>query len=147
MSLGDWGRAENYASDIISDLNHGAHGWVDWNMALDLTGGPNWANNRVDAPIIINVTANEYLRQPLYYSLAHLAKFLPPGSTRLETDGSYGSVEYTVFKTPDNNIVVVILNRNNSPINVTIKGGFDKDTTWQVTANSLTTFYGKSLKS
>ena len=29
-------------------------GWTDWNMALDLSGGPNWANNKVDSPVIIN---------------------------------------------------------------------------------------------
>ena len=36
------------------DLNHWSTGWVDWNMALDMQGGPNWANNFVDSPIIID---------------------------------------------------------------------------------------------
>lgn len=36
------------------DINHWSTGWVDWNMALDMNGGPNWANNFVDSPIIVN---------------------------------------------------------------------------------------------
>lgn len=34
VRLGDWGRGESYARDIIGDLNAGAHGWIDWNIAL-----------------------------------------------------------------------------------------------------------------
>lgn len=50
--LGSWERAVNYASDIISDLNNFVGGWIDWNLLLDMEGGPNWAKNFVDAPII-----------------------------------------------------------------------------------------------
>src|SRR5699024_6691350 len=32
VSLGDWQRAENYAYDIITDLQHHAGGWIDWNV-------------------------------------------------------------------------------------------------------------------
>lgn len=37
-----WKRAENYARDIIGDLNNWIVGWTDWNLILDATGGPNW---------------------------------------------------------------------------------------------------------
>ena len=33
--------------------------------------GPNWANNFVDAPIIVNRDTDEFYKQPMYYSLAH----------------------------------------------------------------------------
>ncbi|CAG2104576.1 unnamed protein product, partial [Medioppia subpectinata] len=55
--LGSWQLFEKYATDIITDLNHWTGGWVDWNLALDTRGGPNWVNNFVDAPIIVNATA------------------------------------------------------------------------------------------
>jgi glucosylceramidase len=29
-------------------------GWTDWNIALNMEGGPNWVNNFVDSPIIVN---------------------------------------------------------------------------------------------
>ncbi|CAH0489800.1 unnamed protein product [Peronospora farinosa] len=49
-----WKRAENYARDIIENSNSMAGGWVDWNLFLNTNGGPNWANNMVDAPILVD---------------------------------------------------------------------------------------------
>ena len=46
-------------------------GWTDWNLCLDLTGGPNWVGNTVDAPIIVNATSQEYYKQPMFYAMAH----------------------------------------------------------------------------
>ena len=55
--MGYWGRGADYAKDIIDDLNHWVTGWIDWNLVLDETGGPNYASNFVDAAIIANVTS------------------------------------------------------------------------------------------
>lgn len=52
--LGSWERAEAYGESIIQDLNHWVVGWIDWNLVLDLNGGPNWVKNYVDAPIIVD---------------------------------------------------------------------------------------------
>lgn len=52
--LGSWERAEYYAHNIIEDLNHWLTGWVEWNLVLDTTGGPNWAGNQVDSPVIFD---------------------------------------------------------------------------------------------
>ena len=68
-------------------MNHWSTGWTDWNLVLDMNGGgfflnvdddngnddagPNWANNFVDAPIIVNRDTDEFYKQPMYYSLAH----------------------------------------------------------------------------
>ncbi|XP_042855799.1 putative glucosylceramidase 3 [Penaeus japonicus] len=81
--LGSWGRAESYAKNIIEDVNHWVTGWLDWNLALDTTGGPNWAANRVDAPIIVNATADEFYKQPMFYALGHFSKFVPGGSVHV----------------------------------------------------------------
>jgi glucosylceramidase len=73
-----WQRAENYARDIINDLANFASGWTDWNLVLDTNGGPNWAKNFVDAPIIVDEKGGEeFYLQPLYYIMGHFAKFLP----------------------------------------------------------------------
>lgn len=55
--MGYWGRGADYAKDIIDDLNHWVTGWIDWNLVLDETGGPNYVNNFVDAAIIANTTS------------------------------------------------------------------------------------------
>ncbi|KAL1422250.1 hypothetical protein MTO96_022131 [Rhipicephalus appendiculatus] len=71
VKLGSWDRAERYASDIIEDLNHGVGGWTDWNLALNTEGGPTWVENYVDSPIIVNATAEEFYKQPMYYAMGH----------------------------------------------------------------------------
>ena len=37
---------------FLQDLNHWSVGWTDWNLVLNMRGGPNWVKNFVDAPII-----------------------------------------------------------------------------------------------
>ena len=61
---GDWTRAETYAHDILGDLNNYAEGWTDWNAFLDEKGGPNWANNQVDAAVIIDSNTS-FFKQPM----------------------------------------------------------------------------------
>ena len=85
--LGGFDRAEDYAKYIIQDLNHFVTGWTDWNLALDLKGGPNWANNFVDSPIIVNKTADEFYKQPLYYAMGHFSKFINENSQRVKAHG------------------------------------------------------------
>ena len=50
-------------------------GWTDWNIALDMQGGPNWAGNFVDAPIIVNEAEGEFYKQPMYYALGHISRY------------------------------------------------------------------------
>lgn len=76
VDLGNWRRAERYLRNILTDLNHWVVGWTDWNLALDTLGGPNWANNPVDSPIIVNATANEFYKQPMFYALGHVTRYM-----------------------------------------------------------------------
>ncbi|PIC31201.1 hypothetical protein B9Z55_011974 [Caenorhabditis nigoni] len=117
--MGDWFRAESYADDILTDLNHHVTGWTDWNLCLDETGGPNWAYNVVDAPIIVNRTAQEFYKQPMFYALGHFSKFLPRGSTR-------------VFTKVDGNLAV-------SAVSVVIEGGQRATVILSKSSNSLLT--------
>ena len=49
-----------------------------------MNGGPNWAYNYVDSPIIVNKETDEFYKNPMYYGLAHFSKFLPQNSVRIE---------------------------------------------------------------
>ncbi|XP_042865789.1 putative glucosylceramidase 4 [Penaeus japonicus] len=124
--LGDWSRGEHYAYNIIEDLNHWSTGWVDWNLALDTEGGPNWARNFVDSPIIINKENGEFYKQPMFYALGHFSKFLVPGSRRISASVSSpsDSVSATAFHNPaDDTSVVVILNFGDTAENVSVSVG------------------------
>ena len=111
VMLGDWHRGEKYIHNIIEDLNHWVTGWTDWNLVLDLQGGPNWAGNFVDAPIIVEPEAGVFYKQPMYYALGHISRFLIPRSIRIGMTKDYDSIEAVAFKRPDELIAVIILNR------------------------------------
>jgi glucosylceramidase len=83
-----WFRGQRYGHDILSDLTNWAVGWVDWNLILDHTGGPNHLGNNCDAPIVIDETEKNYFIQPMYYFIQHFSKFVPSGSRRIHTDVS-----------------------------------------------------------
>ncbi|CAD6192535.1 unnamed protein product [Caenorhabditis auriculariae] len=110
--LGSWDRAVDYASDILDDLNNWATGWIDYNMVLDGQGGPSWAGNYADAPIIAMASASEYLKQPTWYAMAHISRFIQPGAFCI--DHSFDLIELNVksaaFLNPDGSKVVVVLN-------------------------------------
>jgi glucosylceramidase len=133
--LGSWERGDRYARDIIGVLQRFSVGWTDWNLALDLQGGPNWAKNFVDSPIIVNSTADEFYKNPMFYVLAHFSKFIPPGSVRISSVISnlpkLSRLDAVAFVTPDNQRILVVLNSALSTThNISIKepkqhGSFD----------------------
>ena len=47
-----WSRAEKLAIDILEDIKFWSVGWVDWNLVLDVKGGPNHVGNLCDANVI-----------------------------------------------------------------------------------------------
>ncbi|KAJ8354838.1 hypothetical protein SKAU_G00224050 [Synaphobranchus kaupii] len=117
VKLGSWDRAEDYAHDIIEDLNHYVTGWTDWNLALDLGGGPNWVKNFVDSPVIVDRTRDVFYKQPTFYSMAHFSKFLREGSQRVGVSYSLGSdLETTAFIRPDGSRVLTVLNRSDKEV-------------------------------
>lgn len=127
VDLGSWERGERYILDIIENLSHWVVGWIDWNIALDKNGGPNWAKNFVDSPIIVMPENDEFYKQPMFYALSHVSKFVPRNSIRISlTPVSYNcDVKQIAFFTPDNKIVIVMINKGTKPVNIKI---VDKNT-------------------
>ncbi|XP_008937222.1 PREDICTED: glucosylceramidase-like, partial [Merops nubicus] len=113
--LGCWERGNQYSHSILTNLNHFVAGWTDWNLALDLEGGPNWVKNYVDSPVIVDASEGIFYKQPMFYHMGHFSKFIPEGSQRVGLVASKGSkkvdLEYTAFLRPDGAVVVVVLNR------------------------------------
>ncbi|CAH1363810.1 unnamed protein product, partial [Tenebrio molitor] len=118
--LGSWERGESYSNDIIQDVSNWVGGWIDWNMVLDLGGGPTYINNFVDSPIIVNATGGEFYKQPMFYHLGHFSKFVPMGSVRIDARSDITNVIFVAFQRPDDGISVVILNRNEEVVPVAL---------------------------
>ncbi|KAJ0172978.1 hypothetical protein K1T71_011154 [Dendrolimus kikuchii] len=112
--LGSWTRAVNYINDIMTDLNYNVVGWIDWNLALDTNGGPNWASNFVDSAVVV-LAKQRFVKQPIFYIMGHFSKFIPRGSQRIEVKESkcifHSSFQNVAFLTPSNTIVLVIFNQ------------------------------------
>ena len=140
VGLGNWEDGEKYSSDIIDNLNHWATGWVDWNMALDLEGGPNWTYDFDTSPVIINSTADEFYKQPMFYHLGHFSKFLPEGSVRVHSEvNSASSLKFVAALTPTKEKVLVVLNQSLKEQAITVVTGtnhFD----YTVSASAIVTF-------
>ena len=93
---GVWARGEGYAYAIIGDLLAGSSGWIDWNILLDHTGGPNHLNNTCDAPLVTDAAHAEVHLHPQFWYLGHFSKFTPRGSrrVRLHNAGPDGAARY-----------------------------------------------------
>lgn len=125
------------------DLQHWTTGWVDWNLALDPQGGPNWVSDWIDSPIIVNASASEYYKQPMFYVLAHFSKLLPPDSVKIESVQSsvVDNLESVSFQRPDGAVVLIVLNRNDQPVSLTIedpKYGHKMDS--QISASAIQSY-------
>ncbi|KAH7640596.1 calcium-binding mitochondrial carrier protein aralar1-like protein [Dermatophagoides farinae] len=115
-SLGVWHTAENYANDVIKSLKNYVTGWIDWNMIVDMHGGPSWINQHLNAPIIVNADNHEYYKQPAFYVLGHFSKFLPPNSVHihLTTNSNHSDYDLIAFERPDGGTVMIIFNKGNN---------------------------------
>ncbi|CAK0853651.1 unnamed protein product [Prorocentrum cordatum] len=91
--LGDWKQGERYAMNIIADLNSGCEGWIDWNLCLDETGGPNHVGNFCVAPVICDTRRDRVLMQPSYWYLGHFSRFIRPGARRVLCSSSRDVLE------------------------------------------------------
>uniref|UniRef100_A0A8C9NGC9 Glucosylceramidase n=1 Tax=Serinus canaria TaxID=9135 RepID=A0A8C9NGC9_SERCA len=102
------------------NLNNYVTGWTDWNLALDMEGGPNWSKNYVDSPVIVDSSKDVFYKQPMFYHLGHFSKFIPEGSQRVGLAVSKKchrcDLEHSAFLRPDGAVVLVVLNR--SPMDV-----------------------------
>lgn len=112
---------ETYAYDIITDLNHGTQGYVEWCSILSHKGQPNPYNNFNSAPVLINPLTDEVIYTPLYYLISHFSKFIRPGAHRIDVKGeNINGLIYTAAKNTDGSIAVVIYNNNSEPYNISL---------------------------
>jgi glucosylceramidase len=118
---GSWALGERYAHNIINDLNRWTVGWIDWNLVLDETGGPNHVGNLCSAPILIDRANNALMHQSSYYYLGHFSRFIKPGARRVLCAASRQDLEATAFVNPDGSVAVVVMNRTEASISFLLR--------------------------
>ncbi len=125
---GAWFTGERYAHNIINDLRNGCTKWIDWNIVLDMKGGPNHVGNYCDAPILADDADGSLHFQSSYYYIGHFSRFIKEGAVRLASDFFSWMTPATVsghlrdeaetvaFKNPDGTIVLIITNRTEADL-------------------------------
>jgi glucosylceramidase len=113
---GSWELGERYAHNIINDLNRWTVGWIDWNLVLDETGGPNHVGNLCSAAILIDRAYDALMHQSSYYYLGHFTRFIKPGAQRVLCSANRQDLETTAFVNPDGSLAVVVMNRTEAAI-------------------------------
>lgn len=109
-------RGEHYATNILNDLRSGVMGWTDWNILLDMTGGPNHLNNYCFAPVHADVETGELHYTYAYWYIGHFSKFIKRGAKRVAASSNRSQLETVAYLNPDNKLVVVVLNRTDKDI-------------------------------
>lgn len=143
--LGSWAVAERYARSMIHDLNRWTVGWIDWNLLLDETGGPNHVGNLCSAPILANTArarspaGDALMHQSAYFAIGQFARFVRPGASRLLCAATLEALEATAFVNPDGSTATIVLNCGEVPIRFVLRiGGTDFEAA--VPAHAIATF-------
>jgi len=91
-------------------------GWIDWNLLLDETGGPNHVGNLCSAPILADRATGALMHQSAHAVLGHFARFIRPGAQRVLCAATRQGLEVTAFANTDGGLATVVLNRQDDPV-------------------------------
>lgn len=105
-----WETGERYGRNMIGDFNNYTEGYIDWNLFLDETGGPNHVNNLCDAPVMIKIWHEEIVKQSSYYYIGHFSKFVKRGAYRISHYHEDKKLMVTSFINPDQSKILIIQN-------------------------------------
>ena len=106
----NWRLGEYYGRSMINDFNDGAVGWTDWNVLLDMQGGPNHVGNYCFAPVHADTATGELIYTNSYHYIGHLSRFARPGARRIASSPSRSALLSTGFVNPDGKVAVVVMN-------------------------------------
>jgi glucosylceramidase len=136
---GSWDLGERYGRSMINDLNRWTVGWIDWNLLLDASGGPNHVGNLCSAPMLVDPASGNVSRQSSYYYIGHIARFVGPLARRVLCAASREALEATAFINTNGSLATVVMNRSEAPIMFALQLG-DVRTVAQLSARSIATY-------
>ena len=129
---------------IIGSPRNWAETVINWNLALDPSGGPHVGGCATCTPIVTVGPGDTVTRNAEYYTLGHLARFVRPGAVRIAstsfgTTGWNGQVMDVAFRNPDGSTVLVAHNENDNPSTFGVKEG-DQAFSYTLPGGALATF-------
>jgi glucosylceramidase len=129
---------------IIGSPRNWAKTVINWNIALDPSGGPHVGGCDNCTPIVTIGPGDTVTRNAEYYTLGHLSRFVKPGAVRIAstsfgTTGWNGQIMDEAFRDPDGTTVMVAHNENDSPQTFAVLEGA-KSFTYTLAGGALATF-------
>ncbi|MCD7725035.1 MAG: glucosylceramidase [Clostridiales bacterium] len=134
----EYANARKYAHEIIGNLNVGMNAFYDWNLLLDEQGGPNYAANFCDAPYMYHRGRQELRERTSLSVIGHFSKYIRPGAVRIGQSSYTDQLETTAFINSDGSIAVVVFNRTEEVVPVTLRIG-GECVSWAAEPDTLST--------
>lgn len=107
---------------IIGAIRNWSRTVLQWNLAADSRQQPHTDRGGCDRCLgALTIDGNKVTRNPAYYIIAHAAKFVRPGSVRIESSSPEG-LPNVAFTTPQGGTVLIVLNRLKKPVDFDIAG-------------------------
>jgi glucosylceramidase len=105
---------------IIGSMRNWSRVALEWNLANDADFGPHTPGGCTTCKGAISINNSEsFDRNVGYYIIAHVSKFVPPGSVRIASTQT-GNLNSVAFKTPNGKKVLILENDGNKNENCTI---------------------------
>ncbi|WP_280519360.1 discoidin domain-containing protein [Winogradskya consettensis] len=104
----------------IGTTRNWAKSVVNWNIALDSTGGPHLGGCDTCTGLLTLQPDGTVTRDAEYYTIGHLSKFVKPGAVRIAstsfgTTGWNGQLMDVAFRNPDSSTALIVHNENDAP--------------------------------
>jgi glucosylceramidase len=93
---------------------------LEWNLATDISYGPHTTGGCTTCLGAITVSPGNINRNVAYYIIAHVSKFVPANSVRINSD-NYGTLLTVAFLRPDGKKVLIVLNDGSGTQSFNIK--------------------------
>ena len=104
----------------IGTTRNWAKSVVNWNIALDSTGGPHLGGCDTCTGLLTLQADGTVTQDAEYFTIGHLSKFVRPGAVRIAstsfgTTGWNGQIMDVAFRNPDGSTALVVHNENDDP--------------------------------
>jgi glucosylceramidase len=128
----------------IGTTRNWARSVVNWNIALDSTGGPHLGGCGTCTGLLTLQPDGTISRDAEYFTIGHLSKFVKPGAVRIAstsfgTTGWNGQIMDVAFRNPDGSTALVVHNENDAPRTFAVAVG-DQSFEYTLQGGALATF-------
>lgn len=129
---------------VMGTTRNWARSVVNWNIALDSTGGPHNGGCGTCTGLVTVQPDGSVTTDAEYYTIGHLSKFVRPGARRIAstsfgTTGWNGQIMDVAFRNPDGSTALVVHNENDDPRSFAVNVG-DRTFEYTLPGGALSTF-------